>query len=108
MAGLQIHREEEAAGSVTLRLEGTLDGRTALELRSSLEALRECEVVLDFAHLREFKDSAVGVLTCGLAERPVRLRGLATHHERMFRYFGVSVSSSARQPYYTPEEVLQA
>jgi len=105
MAGLQIHREE-SAGSVTLRLEGTLDGKTAEEVRASLSALSECEVVLDFTHLREFKDSAVGVLTRGLVERPVRLRGLATHHERMFRYFGVGTGTSTRPAYYTPEDVF--
>jgi len=107
MSGLQIHREE-SAGSVTLRLEGTLDGKTAEEVRTSLSALSGCEVVLDFTHLREFKDSAVGVLTRGLVERPVQLRGLATHHERMFRYFGVGTGTSPRPAYYTPEDVFLA
>lgn len=104
MAGLQIHQEERA-GRVMLRLEGTLDWRTAVQLRHSLEELGSREVVLDFTHLREFKDTAVGVLTRDLSARKVELRGLAGHHERMFRYFGVitSVRSSA---YYTPEELL--
>ncbi|MFP2931191.1 STAS domain-containing protein [Pyxidicoccus sp. 3LG] len=107
MAGLQIHREE-AAGCITLRLEGILDGRTAQEVRSSLESLSGREVVLDFTHLREFKDSAVGVLTRNLVERPVQLRGLATHHERMFRYFGVGTGTTPRRAYYTPEDILSA
>jgi hypothetical protein len=107
MAGLQIHREE-AAGCITLRLEGILDGRTAQEVHTSLEALNGRQVVLDFTHLREFKDSAVGVLTRGLTERPVQLRGLATHHERMFRYFGVGAEPSSRRAYYTPEDILSA
>lgn len=107
MAGLQIHREE-VAGCVTLRLEGILDGRTAQEVRTSLEGLSGREVVLDFAHLREFKDSAVGVLTTNLVERPVQLRGLATHHERMFRYFGIGSAPSQRRAYYTPEDILSA
>ncbi|NMO18271.1 STAS domain-containing protein [Pyxidicoccus fallax] len=107
MAGLQIHREE-VAGRITLRLEGILDGRTAQEVHASLAALRGQEVVLDFTHLREFKDSAVGVLTRDLVERPVEMRGLATHHERMFRYFGVGTGSSPRRAYYTPEDILSA
>lgn len=107
MAALQIH-QEELAGRITLRLEGTLDWRTATQLRHSLEALGSREVLLDFTHLREFKDSAVGVLTCELVERPVQLRGLATHHERMFRYFGVGTGESQRRAYYTPEDILSA
>ncbi|MDY7233242.1 STAS domain-containing protein [Hyalangium rubrum] len=104
MAGLQIH-QEELAGRITLRLEGTLDWRTAAQLRHSLESLGSKEVVLDFAHLREFKDTAVGVLTRDLGARKVVFRGLAGHHERMFRYFGVSTGTSPRA-YYTPEEIL--
>ncbi|MCY1033690.1 STAS domain-containing protein [Corallococcus sp. BB11-1] len=107
MSGLQILREE-AAGRVTLRLEGTLDGRTAQELSLSLRSLGQSEVVLDFAHLREFKDSAVGVLTHGLKESAVQMRGLATHHERMFRYFGVLSSPTTNRAYYTPEDILSA
>ena len=106
MTGLEIHREE-LAGRLTLRLTGTLDGRTAMQLCSSLEELgARDEVVVDFTHLREFRDSAVGVLTHGLVERKVQLRGLAGHHERMFRYFGLTTSLPPRRAYYTPEEVL--
>jgi hypothetical protein len=104
MAGLQIH-QEEFAGRVTLRLEGTLDSRTAPQLRDSLEALGPREVVLDFTHLREFKDTAVGVLTQDLAFHQVSFRGLAGHQERMFRYFGVGTGAAPRA-YYTPEEGL--
>jgi hypothetical protein len=104
MAALQIH-QEELAGRVTLRLEGTLDWRTAGQLRQSLEALGSREVVLDFTHLREFKDTAVVVLTRDLVAHNVRFRGLAGHHERMFRYFGVSTGSTPRA-YYTPEEIF--
>jgi anti-anti-sigma regulatory factor len=108
MAGLEIRREE-LGGRLTLRLMGTLDGRTAIQLSSSLQELgtQEREVVVDFTHLREFRDSAVGVLTHGLRERKVQLRGLAGHQERMFRYFGITPSASAAtRPWYTPEEVL--
>jgi anti-anti-sigma regulatory factor len=104
MAGLQIH-QEELGGRITLRLEGTLDWRTAAQLRHSLEALGSREVVVDFAHLREFKDTAVVVLTKDLRAHKVQLRGLGVHHERMFRYFGVSTGSAPRA-YYTPEEIL--
>jgi ABC-type transporter Mla MlaB component len=106
VAGLEIQREE-LAGRMTLRLTGTLDGRTAMTLRSSLEELEAKEVVVDFSHLKEFRDSAVAVLTRPLSERKVQVRGLAGHHERMFRYFGLSTSAIAPQrAYYTPEEVL--
>ena len=105
MAALQIH-QEELAGRITLRLEGTLDWHTASQLRHSLEALGSREVLLDFTHLSEFKDTAVVVLTQDLpAHHKVQFRGLAGHHERMFRYFGVSTGTSPRA-YYTPEEVL--
>jgi hypothetical protein len=107
MTGLQIHHEE-LAGRITLRLEGTLDGRTARELCSSLEQLKSREVVLDFGRLREFQDNAVGVLTRDLlAASKVELRGLGDHHERMFRYFGV-VTGTAPRAYYVPEEILLA
>lgn len=106
MAGLEIH-QEELAGRLTLRLTGTLDGRTAIQLRSSLEELGAREVVVDFTHLREFRDSAVGVLTTGLNEGKVQFRGLAGHHERMFRYFGLTTGTlPPPRAYYTPEEVL--
>jgi anti-anti-sigma regulatory factor len=106
MPGLEIHREE-LEGRLTLRLKGTLDGRTALQLRCSLEELGSREVVVDFTHLREFQDTAVGVLTLGLRERRVEFRGLAGHQERMFRYFGLSTGSGPTpQAYYTPEELL--
>lgn len=104
MTGLQIH-QEELAGLIHLRLEGTLDGRTAQLLANSLQALDGREVVLDFAHLREFKDNAVGVLTHGLLCRKVQMRGLAGHHERMFRYFGVG-NVAAPRAWYSPEDVL--
>jgi ABC-type transporter Mla MlaB component len=106
VAGLEIQREE-LAGQLTLRLTGTLDGRTAMTLRSSLEELEAKNVVVDFTHLKEFRDSAVAVLTRPLAERKVQFRGLAGHHERMFRYFGLSTGTIASpRAYYTPEEVL--
>ncbi|MBM7117127.1 STAS domain-containing protein [Archangium primigenium] len=107
MVGLEI-QQEERAGCMTLRLKGTLDGQTARLLRSSLDALGTTrEVEVDFTHLREFRDSAVGVLTTGLVDRKVRMRGLDRHQQRMFRYFGLSLGETTpSNAYYRPEEVL--
>ena len=106
MAGLQIHRED-AAGCVTLRLEGTLDGRTAREVHASLDACRGCpEVVLDFSHLREFRDAAVPELTPDLCALRVRLRGLGEHHTRVLRCFGVVVAREAPRASPVAEEAL--
>ena len=103
---LQIHKEIQP-GRVMLRLEGTLDGRTAHQLRDSLGSADVGEVVLDFSLVRDFKDTAVAVLTRDLGARPVKLRGLAGHQARMFRYFGLSMGeASSSRAYYTPEEVL--
>lgn len=103
MAGLEIYREENA-GKVTLRLEGTVDGTTALQLRQSLEALGEDEVVIDFSRVKQFRDLAVAVLSRGLQGKCVRFRGLAEHQERMFRYFGLATARRPVSAYYTPEE----
>lgn len=108
MAALQIHRQEEQ-GRVTLRLEGTLDGRTALALAQSLEGLgtilEGTHVVVDFSHLREFQDTAVAVLGRNLRQG-VQLRGLAGHQERMFRYFGVATEAPGTRAYYTADDLL--
>jgi anti-anti-sigma regulatory factor len=105
MAGLEIHQEENA-GKVILRLEGTFDGTTALELRRSLDGLIAAEVVIDFSRVRQFRDLAVAVLSRGLQNRSLRLRGLGEHQERMFRYFGLTTSRSSAPTYYQPEEML--
>lgn len=106
MAALEIHHEERA-GHLTLRLTGTLDNQTAMLLRHSLDAVSTQEVIVDFAHLREFRDSAVGVVVHDMNGRKVQLRGLAGHHQRMFRYFGWGLNDVApKRAYYTPEEAL--
>lgn len=107
MTGLNIHRED-VPGRVTLRLEGTLDGRTALQLSHSLEQLGPtAELELDFSRVRDFRDTAVAVLTRGLLGRQVQLRGLPTHQQKLFRYFGVATGPAAgERAYYTPEEFL--
>jgi len=105
MAGLQIHREE-SSGTVTLRLEGTIDASTASLLRKSLDEVSNKPVVLDFSRVREFMDVAVGVLTRGLYERDIQFKGLVGHQERMFRYFGFHSQDASNRRYYTPEELL--
>jgi anti-anti-sigma regulatory factor len=104
MAGLQMQLEEKG-NKVFVKLEGTFDGRTALELRKVLDALGKREVVLDFTHVRHFVDFAVAVLTRELDRQriDVQLRGLPTHHERVFRYFGFGTGKSSGS-YYQPEE----
>jgi hypothetical protein len=106
MAGFQIEREE-SSGVITLNLMGTFDGTSAQQLRASLEKIQGHPVVVDFSRVRGFADSAVAILTGDLDFSSVRLRGLARHHETMFRYFGIASSSgSTPKPYYTPEDVL--
>ena len=108
MAGLQIHTEEDA-GTVILKLEGRFDARTAVELRKSLEGLPDVPVVVDFSRVREFMDVAVAVLSRGMYERNVQLKGLVGHQERMFRYFGFpSTLEAPVRSYYTPEPRLLA
>lgn len=107
MSALTIQREERA-GRLTLRLEGTFDGSTALELRRSLAELPEQDVVIDFTRVRRFQDAAVSVLSRNLAHARLQLQGLDSHQERMFRYCGVPTgrTSAREQAYYTPEELL--
>jgi len=104
MAGLQMMLEEKG-NKVLVKLEGTFDGRTALELRKLLDALGKREVVLDFTQVRHFVDFAVAVLTRELDRQrlDVQLRGLQLHHERVFRYFGFG-SGQAPGAFYQPEE----
>jgi hypothetical protein len=104
MAALKIHRDESPEG-VTLRLEGTLDDHTVHEVHRTLDALGGRPVVLDFSHLREFRDTAVPELTRDLSARGVQVRGLADHHARVLRCFGVGLAGAPR-PYYTPEELM--
>src|SRR4051794_29135451 len=104
MPALHIQLEETDEGRVTLHLDGTFDGRTAAELRASLLALGERDVVLDFSRVRTFVDVAIGVLTRGMEYRNVEIRGLGGHPERMFRYFGLGTPPPLEQVYYRPEE----
>jgi hypothetical protein len=106
MAGFKIQREE-AGDTVMLRLEGTFNGQAALVLRGELEQLGDQHVVIDFSRVNQFLDLAVPILTRGLNHPSLRLRGLAKHHERVFRYFGVFDPRQVSQgEYWTPEDAL--
>jgi 2'-5' RNA ligase len=93
MATLRILREE-VTNVVTLRLEGTLDGAAALMLKQALQEVTAPAFAVDFSRVREFQDLAVAVLSPALHNRDCELRGLDTHHQRMFRYFGVGPGRS--------------
>jgi hypothetical protein len=102
-SALHIHREQHA-GKTTLWLEGTFDGRAAEQLTASIADL-ESPVVIDFSQVRHFKDSAVAALSRTVREG-IYLRGLATHHERLMRYFGLEPDRPVERHYYRPEDVL--
>ena len=109
MAGFELVRED-VAGKVILRPRGTLDGSAARLLTGLISDLDpRVQVEVDFSHVREFADVSVGVLTHSLSGRPVHLRGLRSHQERMFQYFGVPTGGHDEQrAYWTPEELLCA
>ena len=89
--------------TMTFQLEGTFDGAAARRLRQSLEGVSaQEEVVLDFTQVKLFLDLSISVLTRGLEAKNIRLRGLGTHQERMFRYFGM-VAPAPERAYYMPE-----
>lgn len=101
-------KREDVAGSIILRLHGALDGAASRQLQLQIAELDpRAKLVVDFSHLHEFCDYAVGVISHAVKGREVELRGLRTHQARMFEYFGVSTGSSERA-YYTPEELLVA
>ena len=106
MATLQIEREEELSGAVTLRLRGAFDARSAEALRAALEPLAGREVVLDFTRVGQFQDLAVPILTRGLDCVGLSLRGLSLHHQRLFRYFGVGPSVAPPHSFWQPEEAI--
>lgn len=101
---LPVHCTDNA-GVVTVHLEGTFDARAAAELRALLDQHRGETVVIDFSRVRQFMDLAVPILTRGLEHPGLRFRGLGQHHERVFRYFGISASGpSLRREFGFPEE----
>lgn len=93
MAEMAIHREA-TDNRVMLRLAGVFNADAAEALKRALEA-EEKPVTVDFSRVREFSDSAVGLLATELLRRTVEvsLAGLNGHQRRMFRYFGVEPSA---------------
>ncbi len=91
-SGCTIQRELEGVRTV-IRVSGTFDRASAVELAHRLEDERGDELVVDFSHVREFADLGVATLAHGLAgaARPLQLRGLRQHQVRIFRYFGLDV-----------------
>lgn len=104
MTSLEIRREN-IEGAVTLKLKGTFDNRTALELRRTLELVDEAEVVLDFGGVGQFSDSAVAVLSRGI-KHVVTLKGLGHHHQRIFAYLGMMPVMSVYRGYDPSDELL--
>src|SRR5690242_21145951 len=78
-----------------IRLSGTFDRGSAIELGERLEGAAGGELVLDFSHVREFADLGVATLAHALVggQRRLLLRGLRQHQLRIFRYFGIDVES---------------
>ena len=92
MASCRFEREVDG-DRVVIRITGTFDRASAVELRERLDGEPSERVVLDFSLVRDFADLGVATLANGLAGlggRPV-LRGLRQHQVRIFRYFGVEV-----------------
>ena len=90
MERLDIRLEEGEARWV-LRLDGTLDGDTALAVTRALRELPSVPLTVDFSRVRTFVDLSVEALTRALRDRPVSLTGLGRHQARMFRYFGLRI-----------------
>jgi hypothetical protein len=95
-------RVEESDGGLLLRLDGILDGQTVRAVTEALEGLPSCPLTVDFSRVRTFVDLSVdaltrALLTRALQDRPVSLRGLGRHQQRMFRYFGFG-SEPMEQP----------
>ena len=82
-------RLEEGEDRWIVRLEGTLDGNTALAVIHALRGLPAVPLTVDFSRVRTFVDLSVDALTRALRDRPVSLTGLGRHQARMFRYFGL-------------------
>ena len=84
-------RLEEGEDRWVLRLEGMLDGHTALAVIRALQELPSVPLTVDFSRVHTFVDLSVDALTRALRDRPVSLTGLGRHQARMFRYFGLRI-----------------
>jgi hypothetical protein len=92
----RFEREVEPGGAV-IRMSGSFDRASALELRDRIVEEPGRDLVLDFTRVNDFADLGIATLASALGgeERHLRLRGLRHHQVRMFGYFGVKVASAA-------------
>ena len=87
-----------ADGRIVVTVDGTFDAPAATRLAAWLaEVPGERAVVVDFTRVRSASDLGIAAVARGLAGREHRLavRGLTRHHERLLRYFGVSLHAAA-------------
>jgi hypothetical protein len=82
-----------AHGEVVIRLDGTFDGSAASRLSGWLvEVPSDDPLVLDFSAVRTCEDYGLASVARDLVARErLVVRGLTRHHERMLRYFGVTI-----------------
>jgi hypothetical protein len=96
-AACSIHRE--VLGSIALyRIAGRFEGSCAFELASRIERDALSALIIDFSQVNDFVDYGVAALAnslLGLPRKSVELRGLRTHQERLFRYFGIDFEPPA-------------
>ena len=82
-----------ADGSLLLRFGRHFGVAEAERLTETIRSFAPLtELTLDFTSVREFEDSACGLLAEALADNralKVVLRGLTLHQSRVLRYFGV-------------------
>jgi hypothetical protein len=102
MESCRIERESKL-GAEIFHLAGTFNAEAAVKLRESLLAYGDRPVVLDFSRVGHFLDLAVPILVHGIWHNSWELRGLARHHARVFRCFGVRVHHDEVVPYWQPE-----
>lgn len=84
-----------AHGEVVIRLDGTFDAGAANRLSGWLvEVPSEDPLVLDFSRVRTCEVFGLASVARDLAAREhLVVRGLTRHHERMLRYFGVTIDA---------------
>lgn len=89
MDGLAIEIERLDT-AVRLRLQGSLDGGAAYELRDRILELK-VPVVIDCSRLHHLSDFGLGILAMAIMEmgREVEFVGLGMHAQRILRAFGL-------------------
>jgi hypothetical protein len=89
-----------AGGEVVIRLDGDFDASAARRLVGWLvEVPCTQPLVLDFSQVRTCEDFGLAAVARDLAGRGgLVVHGLNRHHERMLRYFGVTLDPAAAAP----------